>query len=87
MKRRISTPIKIAIEVILLAGLVVLFVVVLDPKQLRSYLLRITLSSVLGLLVFQFSIHVVGALQWLVLLRQSGIRKSIWHVFWARLSG
>ncbi len=87
MKRRISTPLKIAIEVALLAALVILFIVVVDPKQFRGYLLRITISSILGLLAFQFSIHIVGALQWTVLLRQSGIRKSIWHVFWARLSG
>lgn len=87
MKRKISKPIKVAIEVLLLAALVVLFVVLLDPKQLRGYLLRVTLSSILGLLAFQFAIHIVGTLQWVVLLRQSGIRKNVWHVFWARLGG
>ena len=46
-----------------------------------------TPSSILGLLVFQFAIHIVGTIQWVVLLRHSGIRKSAWHVFWARLSG
>ena len=87
MKRRISKPIKVVIEVVLLAALVILFVVVLDPKVLRGYLLRVTLSSILGLLGFQFAIHIVGALQWTVLLRQSGIRRNAWHAFWARLSG
>ncbi|MGA2640622.1 MAG: lysylphosphatidylglycerol synthase transmembrane domain-containing protein [Spirochaetia bacterium] len=87
MKRTLGRPARIAIEVLLLAALVVLFVVVLDPKQLRAYLLRVTLSSILGLLVFQLAIHTVGMLQWLALLRQSGIRAGAWQVFRARLSG
>ncbi len=65
---------RIVIEVLLLAALVVLFVVILDPKQLREYLLRVTLRSILWLLMFQLAIHTVGMLQWVVLLRQSGIR-------------
>ena len=87
MKRAVSRPLKIVIEILLLAGLVVLFIVILDPKQLREYLLRVTVSSLLGLLVFQLAIHAIGALQWLVLLRQSGIRTGAWQVFRARLSG
>ncbi len=78
---------RVVIEVLLIAALVVLFVVILDPKQLRHYLLRITLSSILWLLTFQLAIHVVGTLQWVVLLRQSGIRAGAWQVFRARLSG
>jgi glycosyltransferase 2 family protein len=87
MKRAVSRPLKIVIEVLLLAALVVLFIVLLDPKQLRQYVLRITLPSLLGLLVFQVAIHTVGMLQWVVLLRQSGIRVGAWQVFRARLSG
>jgi hypothetical protein len=71
VKHIIGRPARIVIEVLLLAGLVVLFVVILDPRQLREYLLRVTLASILGLLVFQFAIHTVGMLQWVVLLRQS----------------
>ena len=87
MTRAVSRPLKIVIEILLLAGLVVLFVVLLDPKQLRLYILRITVPSLLGLLVFQVAIHTVGMLQWVVLLRQSGIRVGAWQVFRARLSG
>ncbi|MGA2974462.1 MAG: lysylphosphatidylglycerol synthase transmembrane domain-containing protein [Spirochaetia bacterium] len=87
MKRKISKPIKIVIEVLLLAGIVALFIVVLDPQQLKNYLLRVTLWSILGLLAFQFAIHIIGAAQWVVLLRESGIRANPWRVFWARLSG
>jgi glycosyltransferase 2 family protein len=87
VKRIIGRPAAIVIEMLLLAGLVVLFVVILDPKQLREYLLRVTLVSILGLLAFQLAIHTVGMLQWLVLLRQAGIRASAWQVFRARLSG
>jgi uncharacterized protein (TIRG00374 family) len=87
MRRKLSTPVKVLIELVLLAALVVLFIIVLDPKQLRGYLLKVTLNSILGLLVFQFAIHIVGASQWVVLLRQAGIRVSPWYVFWSRLSG
>ena len=84
---RLSKPVRVSIEVLLLAGLVVLFVAILDPKQLREYLLRVTLPSLLGLMAFQLAIHTVGMLQWVVLLRQSGISASPWRVFRARLSG
>ncbi len=87
MKSRISTPVKVILEVGLLAGIVVLFILLLDPEKLRGYLQRVTPDALLGLMGFQFAIHIVGALQWVVLLRESGIRKRIWSVFWARLSG
>jgi glycosyltransferase 2 family protein len=83
----ISKPVKIVIEIVLLAGLVALFYFLLDPKQLKIYISRVTISAVLGLLCFQVSIHLVGMVQWVVLLRQSGIRTSPWRVFWSRLSG
>lgn len=87
MKRILGRPARIVIEVLLLAALVVLFVVILDPNKLREYFQRVTLTSILGLLVFQLAIHSVGMLQWEVLLRQSGIRAGAWRVFRARLSG
>ncbi len=87
MKRRLSKPVKILLEVALLAALVVVFVIVLHPNELKGYLMKVTLKSILGLLVFQFLIHIVGATQWYVLLRQGGIRISPWYVFWSRLSG
>ncbi len=87
MKRLKGATARVVVEVLLLAGLVVLFVVIIDPKQLREYLLRVTFSSILGLLLFQLGIHVVGTLQWVVLLRESGIRTGAWQVFRARLSG
>jgi glycosyltransferase 2 family protein len=87
VKRILGRPARIVIEVLLLAALVVLFVVILDPNKLREYFQRVTLTSILGLLVFQLAIHSVGMLQWEVLLRQSGIRAGAWRVFRARLSG
>ncbi len=87
MRRKLSTPVKVILEVALLAALVVLFIMVLDPKQLRGYLLKVTWVSLLGLMAFQFSVHIVGAAQWVVLLRQAGIMVSPWRVFWSRLSG
>ncbi len=86
-KKKLSKPLIFLIEGVLLAGLIVLFYFVLDPKQLKTYLLRITPGSILWLLCFQVAIHTVGMVQWVVLLRQSGIKASAWRVFWARLSG
>ena len=85
--RKLSRPVKILIEVALLAGLVALFYFVLDPQQLSIQIRRVTVNSILGLLCFQLAIHITGMLQWVVLLRQSGIKASPWRVFWARLSG
>jgi len=87
MKRKLGRPVKIVLEILLLAALVVVFVIVLHPNELRGYLMRVTLNSILGLMVFQFAIHIVGATQWVVLLRQARIRVSPWYVFWSRLSG
>ena len=47
MTRALSRPLKIVLEILLLAGLVALFIVVLDPKELRAYILRVTVSSIL----------------------------------------
>ena len=87
MRRGLSRPLRIVIEALLIGGLVVLFVVILDPKRLQDDFARITVVSILGLLAFQVGIHTVGMLQWLVLLRQAGIRAGPWKVFRARLSG
>jgi uncharacterized protein (TIRG00374 family) len=87
MTRGLSRPLRIVIEALLIGGLVVLFVVILDPKRLQEDFGRVTAATILGLLAFQVSIHTVGMLQWLVLLRQAGIHAGPWKVFRARLSG
>ncbi|HTO23822.1 MAG TPA: lysylphosphatidylglycerol synthase transmembrane domain-containing protein [Spirochaetia bacterium] len=85
--RRLGRPLTIAIETVLIGGLVVLFIVILDPQRLREDFGRITAVTLLGLMAFQVGIHAMGMLQWLVLLRQAGIRAGPWKVFRARLSG
>lgn len=87
MKRGLGRPARIVLETLLIGGLVVLFVVILDPKRLQEDFGRVTLATLLGLMGFQVGIHTVGMLQWLVLLRQAGIHASPWKVFRARLSG
>jgi hypothetical protein len=56
MKQRIPKVLKIIMEVLVLAGIVLLFIFLLDPEQLRSYLQRITLGSLLGLMAFAIGI-------------------------------
>ncbi len=87
MTRGLSRPVRIVIEALLIGGMVVLFIVILDPRRLQEDFGRVTLGSLLGLLAFQTGIHTVGMLQWLVLLRQAGIRAGPWKAFRARLSG
>ena len=74
MMRALSRPVRILIEALLIGGLVVLFIVILDPERLQEDFSRVTLVSILGLIAFQFGIHTFGMLQWLVLLREAGIR-------------
>ena len=87
MMRGLTRPVRILIEAVLIGGLVALFIVILDPQRLQEDFGRVTLVSLLGLLGFQVGIHTMGMLQWLVLLRQAGIRAGPWKVFRARLSG
>ncbi|HET6451486.1 MAG TPA: lysylphosphatidylglycerol synthase transmembrane domain-containing protein [Spirochaetia bacterium] len=87
MIRRLSRPLRITIEVVLIGGLIALFILILDPERLREEFLRLTVASVLGLLGLQVALHTVGMLQWWVLLREAGIHASPWRVFRARLSG
>ncbi|HET6488002.1 MAG TPA: flippase-like domain-containing protein, partial [Spirochaetia bacterium] len=87
MRLRISKPVKIAIEVVVIGLLVLLFFLVVDPARLRVYLALITLRSIGGLLAIQLTLHLVGMVQWLLILRQAGVTSSAWEVFWTRLSG
>jgi uncharacterized protein (TIRG00374 family) len=87
VNRALSRPVKIVLEALLLGGLIVLFIVILDPKRLQEDFSRVTMAALLGLMGFQLGIHTVGMAQWLVLLRQAGIHASPWRVFRARLSG
>ena len=87
MKLRLGRPGKIALEVLLLALLVFLFVRVLDFKQLASYVKLITPRVLLGILGFQAAILVIQTFQWGLILREAGIWRGPWLTFWARTSG
>jgi uncharacterized protein (TIRG00374 family) len=87
MTRGLSRPARIVIESLLVGGLIILFVVILDPQRLQENFRRVTVPTILGLLAFQAGIHTLGMLQWLVLLRQAGIHAGPWKVLRARLSG
>jgi uncharacterized protein (TIRG00374 family) len=87
MKVKVSRPLKIAIELILLGLLVFLFIKVLDFARLREYITLITVRVVLGILVFQLGILVLQTFQWNLILREAGISRGPWRIFWARTSG
>jgi uncharacterized protein (TIRG00374 family) len=87
MKLKISRPLKIAIELILLGLLVFLFVKVLDFKRLWEYIKAITPPVLLGVLGFQLAILSLQTIQWHVILREAGISRGLWPTFWARTSG
>ncbi len=87
MKVKLSKPVKIALEVVLLGLLVFLFVKVLDFSRLRREILLITPQVVLGILAFQLGIMAMQTVQWELILREAGISRGIWRTFWSRLSG
>jgi uncharacterized protein (TIRG00374 family) len=87
MKFKISRPVKIAIELILLGLLVFLFVKVLDFKRLWEYIQSITPIVLLGVVGFQLAMLTLQSLQWRLILREAGIARSLWMTFLARTSG
>ena len=87
MKVRLSRPLRIAIEVTVLALLVLLFVKVLDPRQLRRYVALITPQVVTGILTFQLAILVTQTFHWALILKEAGIYRGFWWTFFSRVSG
>jgi uncharacterized protein (TIRG00374 family) len=78
---------RIALELAVLALLVLLFVKVLDLRQLRRYIELITPQVVTGILTFQLAILVIQTLQWGLILKEAGIYRGFWWTFFARVSG
>ena len=70
MKVRLTRPFRVALELAVLALLVLLFVKVLDVRQLRKYIELITPQVVTGILIFQLAILVVQTFQWGLILRE-----------------
>ncbi len=87
MKVRLSRPVRNIIELAVLILLVLLFLRVLDVRQLRRYFELITPQVVTGILAFQLAILVVQTFQWALILRQAGIYRGFWWTFCARVSG
>lgn len=87
MKVRLTRPFRIALELIVLALLVLLFVKVLDLRQLRKYIELITPQVVTGILTFQLVILVIQTFEWGLILKEAGIYRGFWWTFFARVSG
>jgi uncharacterized protein (TIRG00374 family) len=87
MKVRLSKPVKIGLEIAALALLVLLFLRVMDPRQLRRYIELITPQVVTGILSFQLAILILQTLHWGLILREAGIYRGFWWTFFARVSG
>ncbi|HUI71165.1 MAG TPA: flippase-like domain-containing protein [Spirochaetia bacterium] len=87
MKVRLTRPVKISIELVVLALLVLLFVLVLDPRQLHKYIELITPQVVTGILTFQLAILVTQTFHWTLILREAGIYRGFWWTFFARVGG
>jgi uncharacterized protein (TIRG00374 family) len=87
MSLKISKPVKLCIEILLLGLLAFLFIRLLDYKSLQQSITLITVRVVLGILCFQFSILFLQTLQWYLIMREAGISRGLWRTFWARTSG
>jgi uncharacterized protein (TIRG00374 family) len=87
MKFKISRPVKICIEIVLLGLLAALFIKVPDYQRLQKYITLITAKVLLGVLCFQFAILILQTLHWNLIMREAGISRGLWRTFWARTSG
>jgi uncharacterized protein (TIRG00374 family) len=87
MKLRLSRPVTIGIECVLLGLLIFLFVEVLDFRQVQAYIRLITPRVFLGVLGFQLAILSIQTLQWGLVLREAGIYRGAWWTFRSRVAG
>lgn len=87
MKVRLNRPLRNAIELAVLVLLILLFLRVLDLRQLRTYFALITPQVVTGILCFQLTILVLQTFEWGLILREAGIYRGFWWTFCARASG
>lgn len=84
---RISKPVKITIEIVLLGLLALLFVRIVDVEQFLGIIAQITFRVFLGVLGFQLALQFLGTVQWTLILREAGISRGPWRAFWSKLSG
>lgn len=87
MRFRLPRWARVAIELVALGLLVLLFALVLDFKEIQGILRRITYQVVLVVVGFQLFLQIAGTFQWGLILREAGIHRGPWHVFWSRVSG
>ncbi|MGA2478457.1 MAG: flippase-like domain-containing protein [Spirochaetia bacterium] len=87
MKVRLSRPVKLGIEIVILALLVFLFLKLLDFRHFVGYIHLITPRVLAGIIGFQLSILLIQTFQWGLILREAGIYRGAWWTFWARTSG
>ena len=87
MKVRLNRPLKVCLEILLLALLVFLFMKLLNFRHFIVYIQLITPRVLLGILGFQFTILLIQTFQWALILREGGIYRGAWWTFWARTSG
>ncbi|MEJ2664288.1 MAG: lysylphosphatidylglycerol synthase domain-containing protein [Spirochaetia bacterium] len=89
MNRKTRKIIIILVELAVIIALFVYFgfIIAKDYDKFADTISRITIPFFCGLILIQFAKHGVGSLEWLVLLRQAGSRKSFFTLFTARLTG
>jgi glycosyltransferase 2 family protein len=87
MTQKARKLLRTGIEIAVIALLFILFIRLLDWEQFRSHLRGLTVRIILTVLAIHLLLHLVGALQWWLILRESGVRTGYLRVFRARLSG
>ena len=89
MQRKTKKKIIIFIELIIIIALFVYFAFIIaqDYDKFASTISRITLPFFCGLIIIQIAKHSVGSIEWLILIRQAGSKRSIFTLFTARLTG
>ncbi len=87
MTQKARKLLRTGIEIAVIAALFILFIRILDWEQFRGHLLGLTMRIILTVLAIHLGLHVVGTVQWWLILREAGVRTGWLRVLRARLSG
>ncbi len=89
MQRRVKKIIILFIELAVILALFIYFgfLIAQDSDKFASTLSRLSVPFLCGLILIQLLMQAVGGLEWLVIHRQTGSKRSYFSLFTARLTG
>ncbi len=74
-------------ELLVISLLLFLFLKTLNINEFRKYLKILKPQNILVILLFQFSVQLLGSVQWRILMRQAEVERGFFNILKARISG